>query len=777
MPKLIRLVFFLLLFPFVNSAQVKPIGTWEIFLSYAQVKQVVQAGSRIYCASDQALFYFDKSDNSIQRMSRLNGLNDVGINFIDVSRQQNVVMVFYTNSNIDLVYNDHVVNISDIKRRSTTGDKTIYGVSFRNQFAYLATGFGVVVIDLARNEIKDSYIIGPGGAETIVYGIANDDSYIYASTNAGILRGSFSSANLSDFSQWSNVLAGMSQTDIYNKLACLDGKLIINIAYNYNQSSQKDSILLLDLISLNQLGMLNNGAYVTRSLRVVNNKLYITNYFSVLEWKNDLQTLLRAVYASTSYWTIDPFDAVSDDENIIWIADKKNGLVKWTDSTHVDYIVPDGPPYGQTSSIYNSGEALLVTHGPAHWGDAFLPYGFSIYKYNSWRAYNQYDYPDSKVDLSKINDNESIIADPSDPSHIWVGSYTHGLLELKNYQPDTFYNAFNSPLEVAIGNAPQVKVAGLDYDKEGNLWVVNSGVMNQLHRIKPDGTWNKFSFGSQVLGGNLFFGDVVADSYGYVWTIFVSAGIVGFNSANNQVVRVLNETGKGSLPALDVRSIAEDREGQLWIGTSKGVAVLYSPSSVFSGGSFDAQQILITQNGLNQYLLNYEIVSAIAVDGANRKWFGTAGGGLFLTSADGTQQLQTFNKDNSPLLSNNITGLTINPKTGELFIATDLGIMSYQSDAIEGTENCGEVTVYPNPVKESYSGPIAIKGVIENSKIKITDVSGNLVYETTALGGQAIWYAQNFEGKRVQTGVYMVYSMVSDDEGVHSCVTKVLVVN
>jgi hypothetical protein len=193
---------------------------------------------------------------------------------------------------------------------------------------------------------------------------------------------------------------------------------------------------------------------------------------------------------------------------------------------------------------------------------------------------------------------------------------------------------------------------------------------------------------------------------------------------------------------------------------------------VFYPPSLEPQKIIISQEGAFQYLLETEVVTAITVDGANRKWIGTENAGVFLFSADGQEQLLHFTAENSPLFSNNIYAITIDGKTGQVYIGTDKGLLSYQGDAVEGEEECSDVEVYPNPVSSGYAGPIAIKGVAANSTVKITDVSGNLVFETQALGGQAVWYGANLSGERVSTGVYLVFAM--DQEGEETCTAKLL---
>jgi hypothetical protein len=227
-----------------------------------------------------------------------------------------------------------------------------------------------------------------------------------------------------------------------------------------------------------------------------------------------------------------------------------------------------------------------------------------------------------------------------------------------------------------------------------------------------------------------------------------------------------------------IYSIAQDREGNIWLGTNKGIVVYYSPSRVFSSNEFYAQTILVPRNdnsGFGDPLLGTETVTAIKVDGANRKWLGTRNGGVFLVSDDGLKQIHAFNIDNSPLLSNSINDITINENTGEVFFATNSGIISYVSDAVGPAEEFSDVYVYPNPVRETYFGDIVITGLIENAYVKITDLNGNLVHETRSLGGNAIWNGNNLSGKRVSTGVYLVF--LTNDDGSLTHVTKLLFIH
>jgi len=309
--------------------------------------------------------------------------------------------------------------------------------------------------------------------------------------------------------------------------------------------------------------------------------------------------------------------------------------------------------------------------------------------------------------------------------------------------------------------------------------VVNSSAPSLLSRKTPAGEWTAYSLGSAASGVEV--DKIAIDLENQKWLLGRNLNLYVFNDnntpdnpADDLTKKLSSNAGGGAIPGSFVRSIAVDREGLVWLGTDEGVVVFYSPQNVFSGQNFDAQKVLIEQDGYGQYLLETETVTAIAVDGSNRKWFGTDRAGLFLMSADGTKQIAHFTEENSPLLSNSITALTLNDD-GELFIATPKGLVSYRSEAVPPKETLSEVQVFPNPVYQNFTGNIAIRGLVENSNVKITDISGNLVYSTAAQGGQAVWNGYNFDGKKATTGVYLVF--ISNNDGTKTEVTKIMIVN
>ena len=288
---------------------------------------------------------------------------------------------------------------------------------------------------------------------------------------------------------------------------------------------------------------------------------------------------------------------------------------------------------------------------------------------------------------------------------------------------------------------------------------------------------------SPTLSPGSYIGQTVHADDGMVWMILPRAnGLVVYdyggtisNTNDDRIKKLGTGENNGGLPTSDVLAIAKDLDGEIWAGTASGPAIHFSPSGIFNTDPIDFQQILIEQDGVVEILLGNQTITSIAVDGANRKWLGTLSDGVFLLSSDGTQQIQRFTKENSPLFSNSIKDIAIDPSSGTVYFATSQGILGYASDANSGLLENTCYDVYPNPVRPDYSGPITIDGLTRGSNVKITDVAGNLVFQTSSNGGRAVWDGNDFNGRRVSTGVY--YALVTAPEAASTCTSKILLVN
>jgi hypothetical protein len=471
-----------------------------------------------------------------------------------------------------------------------------------------------------------------------------------------------------------------------------------------------------------------------------------------------------------------PIEGFATETNDVWIADGGQGLVKNSNLFDYNNVHPNGPRFATAFDISVENSNLWVTSGSvsSSWSPQFKSAGIASYINNTWNTI----YPTAVTGIP-LTDIIRVAVNPVNPEKVYAGAWVNGMAEITNSVQSQAYDTSNSELKDIVG---YTRIGGFDFDADGNLWVGNSNVSSPICVLKTNGTWKKFI--PPNFNASNIVGDLVIDSYNQKWLMMPNgAGLLVFNdnytidaTSDDKYKTMTTSIGNGGLPSNYVYSIAEDLDGELWIGTGKGIAVFYSPGEIFAGnGNFDCQQILIEQDGYAQYLFETEIVSAIAVDGGNRKWIGTQNAGVFLMSPDGTEELLHFNEENSPLFSNNILSIAIDDVTGEIFIGTDKGIISYKGTATEGGEIFNDVYAYPNPVHHDYDGPIAIKGLVKDADVKITDISGKLVYATKAQGGQAVWNGKLFDGEKAATGVYLVFA--SNEDGSQTHVTKILIVN
>lgn len=773
----LRFIFLLLLSATSTGiiAQETPIGMWRDELPYNQVISVTEAGNYIYAATPYAIFYLDKEYNSVQRMTKINGLSDIGITSIDYNTLTKTVVLAYSNANIDLISNLAVTNISDIKRKQILGNKTINSIFCHDKFAYLACGFGIVVLDLEKEEIRDTYYIGPNGSPLNVLSLtADQNDTIWAATELGIYKAYIKDPNLVNFAAW-KLDTRMDTSMRYNTITSMDGRVFVNKS---NVAADSDTIFI------NENGIWSpwnlNISNRVHKLRSMYGQLIVTFNYLIYAFDQELQQLytIWSYYPGAPY----PLDAVPDNENWLWIGDTYSGLL--------GYNVPEnyfrnynlsGPLTASAYSMTTSGDILMIAAGGRDGSYVPLYTPGQVYKFDNvnWTNFSGW----SVAGMSGINDIVTIAINPGDPTGFYMGSWGKGLLEFSGNEFVTRWGHWNSTLgHHSSSDTGDIRVGGTAFDAAGNLWVSTSHT-NQCLSLKRGNTWTGFTL-TEVQESDL--GQMIIDRYDQKWIVMRYGNmnpnsIIVFtdngtpdNPADDHTKKLNSNEGQGNIPGTLVFAIAEDHDGEVWIGTEKGIAVFYNPENIFTGSNFDAQRILVEQGGYYQYLLENEIVTAIAVDGSNRKWIGTDRSGVFLFTADGTGEIHHFTEDNSPLFSNRITSLAINAN-GDVFIGTDKGIISYRGTASEGAETMSDVYAFPNPVKDGYTGLIGIKGLVTNAQVRITDVGGALVHTTVAEGGQAVWDGTNLNGRRVMSGIYLVFA--SDEKGKEKVVTKILVIN
>jgi hypothetical protein len=762
-------------------AQEVGIGQWREHLPYSSTVSVTEGNNRVYCATPYSLFYLDKNDNSINRMTRISGLSDLGVQKIDFCQENNTLVIAYSNTNIDLVKGNFIINMPDIINSNaiTPEEKTISNILFIGNKLYLSCGFGIVVIDLKAEEVEDTWYIGPNGSHLRVHDLVYNDTSFIAATQNGIYYADINDPALAYFGSWSKDNSLPFPDAEYNFIEINADKIFIN---KLDPAYDGDTIMYSDG---NQWHYNDTVFYHgdVQAMRSFNNVLYIAHSYYAKGYDADF----NKVYDLWTYGNEAPApkDFFVDNSNE-WIADSRMGLVKQASSWDFEFIIPNGPEKAEVFDISAGGTSVWSVPGGRNlsWGNIWEKGYISSFIDEDWRTFSRLDYEA----IDTIRDMVCIAVNPKNTNQVFAGSWWRGILEFNNSELVNAYNEQNSSLGFnLVSGPPEIKVGGLDFDDNGYLWVSNSSTENVLSVRIPDGTkdgkWKSFYLGSFTSGTDI--GEVTVDAVGQKWlvmraektiAVFNDNGTID-NISDDQVKKLTSAVGNGNIPGNKVLSIVSDNDGEVWIGTDAGIAVFYSPENIFSNYDFDAQRILIPRNdgtGLADILLEFESVTAIAIDGANKKWIGTDRSGVFLLSPDGLEEIHHFTKENSPLFSNNISSIAIDDK-GEVFFGTAEGLISYKGVATPGNETNTDVYAYPNPVRPGYTGPIAIKGLVDNASVKITDVNGSVIYSTYAEGGQAVWNGNSFGGQRAQSGVYLVF--ISNDDGSETEVAKILIIN
>ena len=751
------------------------IGQWKDHFPYQKTIDVAYGDNIAYCATEFGIIAYDNNENIISRYSKVNQLSGTGISEIEYNESAKTLVVGYQNGTIDLIKNEVTTTLPFIAiNNSILGDKGIYGIYNEGNLAYISTGFGISVLDLTQQEFKESYFIASGGANIKVNSIAIYNDSIFAGTEDGLFKAYANSPFLTDFNNWhqDTTLHDTIKNEELDHLIVFNNKLHFAVAKpNYNDDGfyvKNGGIVTLF------------GAFTNQDIRSVavskdENYLLISHPFYLAEYTQS-ETLNINYFSSGP----NPNSAVYGAGNQKWIADHSQGLIKLKGQFDFEYILPTGPESSIAFDMDSRQGSLWVVGGGVNgtgWNSNFESPSVSFYKDGEWQRFGKKTL--TAFDNNETSDFVSVAINTTDETNVFCGSMSNnGAVEFTDNTFSTFIDETNSSLQRRdnLTTSPY-RITAACYDGNDHLWVANSNCSHKLSVKTKDGDWLALSLASFVPNGLIT--GIVADNNNNLWMLAPGQGVLVYNyndtpidASDDEMKMLTNGGGNGNLPSTDVYSITVDLDGEIWIGTAGGPAVVYSPSNVFNGGNFDAQQVYLEQDGNIQLLLETETITAIEVDPGNRKWIGTLNGGVFLMSEDGTTQLLNFNEDNSPLLSNEIQSIEVLESTGEVFFGTSKGLISFRGTATETSATYSNVLVYPNPVKPEYSGPIAIKGLAFNSSVKITDISGNLVYEGFSEGGQFIWHGTNFAGVRAQTGVYLVFA--TDAEGKNGAVAKIM---
>jgi hypothetical protein len=743
------------------TAQDRPIGYWRAHLPYNTATGVATDGTTLYVASGQAFFTLNTSTNEMNAYSKVDGMSDVGTSGVAYDMATSSAVIVYSDANIDIFKDNTFYNIPDFKIRNVAGVKSINATYTENGTAYLSTSQGILVIDLTKRLVTENYQFYVNNQIIPVYGYTAFGNYYYTITSNGLYRADKNSNQLQNFAIWQQV-----NSRVFKDMAVAGGKLFLvdSQLYVLNADTLQTVYHSPGTLNINGIDGSNNNVFVNESSgfsgRVVN--LNAADYSQALYYCPGIavQTVALA-------------------DGSVHIADALLGLGKVTNP--VTYEYPDGPNDPNSYGIWANNKDLWVTHGG--FTDALVyqsaTAGFSHFNNDKWTIYSRANNPQ----FDSLYDFVPIVKDINGDGTVYAGCFQSGLFELK---PDsTTQIVKQGTIDPSVENGAQrFQIFGLAFDHEDNLWMTGFGSTHELMvKSKTDGNWYKFVVQvprSYPYGA----GPLVVDNDDQLWyTCPFGGGAIVYNTngtptdASDDTYYHLNTgVGYGNLPSANAMSIACDKNGDIWIGTDNGIGIVSCTGGITSATSTcrDANIPIVQYDQYAGYLFAGENVRAIAVDGGNRKWVGTDNG-VWLLSPDASKIVLRFTKDNSPLPSNRIEKIAIDGVTGDVYIGTDHGLMSYRGTATDGGTSNQNVMTFPNPVPSGYNGTIAIKGLVANADVRITDISGQLVYKTIANGGEATWGGVDYTGHRPASGVYLIF--VTNSDGTQTYAGKMVFMN
>lgn len=746
-----------------------PVGVWQSHLSYKDGRCVTQSKNKVIYASTKGLFTIDKNDISIEFLSKEDGFTDVSISNLYFDNFNDQLIIIYSDNNIDILKGNEILNIPFIKTNtSVLGSKTVNDVFVSNQdLGYIATDFGILGFNLKELEFPFTTF-----TQLKVNAVASLDNILFAGTEEGLYSINTKTANVSDFSSWKHIsdIQGMPQISNIKSLAVKYGQLFVlvdnkvfkmeesgNFINFFSPSNSSDVInYLSDEGSNLMIGIENNNESKT---------LFIDSDGKMTE--SGYGCLNKAIYA------------VEDEKGRVWYADLWEPI-RYTerkiggDCNKLSFQVPFA---NDASGIrFKKEKAYFGSNGVTEdYQYRFTLYGYYTLENKIWTNFN----PDV---IPALREKEFFhlfsLAPHPKTNEIYLGSYYNGIMlyneETKEIQ---HWNKDNSILKAVVGDEARTRIAGLTFDKDENLWISNFGSPKPIVVKTKDNEWYSFS-----VPGSTNLAEIAIDNQGNKWiaVVGVGNGVIVFNEGDlsdptDDKIRYISRNNS-EIIGNKINCVLVDLDGSVWIGTDQGPVVFDCGDPFNENCRGNTRKVVV--DDIPAPLLRYEDILCMEIDGGNQKWFGTRNG-IFVQSPDGITQKAKFDERNSPLLNNKVTDLAYNGITGEMFIVSNSGIQSYKTETTSGGRSHNtNVYAFPNPVRPDHNGPIAIKGLVRDANVKITDINGRLVYETKALGGQAIWDGFDYNGQKASTGVYLVFS-ANENTSLDSdaLVTKILFVN
>ena len=736
---------FLLLISLQFSAQVISSSKWTDLFSYNNVLSVRQDGEKLIAATENGIFFYTPATGEITKLSKANGLHEVKISAFDYNSETKIGLVGYRNGSMDVITPEGVTYVVDIPIASGySGDKKINHISISGNTAVISVGYGVSLFNLERKEFGDSsFFTSVGNYEAAKEAIIKDNT-VYAVTATGL---KFHEMNVTFpiYSTWTTVEGGN-----FNNIA--SGSVI---AY----------------ANANSVKFGTGGTYSTLPQG-------FSNVADVLvDSQNIVVTDSNLVYVFSTVGQFVKSYAAGEDLNTgfysqdrIYAGTRLSGLKN--DSG--DSLKPDGPYNNNSYKINIVNDQIVISSGGRDAFNSPIINNLGYYHFDGTKWVYPEIFRNPTVSFNVLD----AVINPAKTSEIFFANYTFGpgkgLYKMDN---DQFVKNF------ASNGGVYNRVVGLTYDENNQLFASAWGIPDGIGNIGfyyYTASSDQFTFVPALVSG-LVQKPFVKDGFIYIPSPFFTGGgllLYDYNYTpsitGDDKFKIIRKSN--NLPADGVVSAAIDKNDDIWIGTRIGLRIIGNPSSVITEASPQANPVIIEENGLGEELFRDSNILQIEVDDGNQKWVSVDGGGVFYLSSNGERTLKQFTRANSPLPSDNITDIKVDNKTGKVYFVTLEGVMVYQGDVLNVTEDFGDVLVYPNPVVYAqYKGNVSIRGLAEKTNIRITDAAGNLVHQAVSRGGYYEWNLNNTRGVRVASGIYFV--LMTNADGTDTATAKIAVVN
>ena len=736
-------------------------NAWESYYSYNNISVGTVSNQTIVTAAENALLLFDSSQGTAETITTIEGLS--GDNISALATYENVILVGHENgllAQID-INTKKIIFESGITRSNiiSAEKKQINHIQLVANSAYVATGFGIVEVNPETLEFGDTYYFEPTSSSIEVNQVFVFENALYAATKQGLFKTPQTNLNKLEFSSWDKLAAGN-----WAFLWAQDNSL-------YAVKDEGSSLSFFQLGNTVQKkatfpGVLKNvSPHENGVLITVSNRVYDTDKSFVRT-----QTIgdLDGVKPNTFNFTI----SLNDQK---WIGTSSEGLIRYANDTDFDLISPQGPLLNSIFDIEHLQDELWIAHGD--YNLFYNPYPLEKYGLSSYIDKQWENIPNNQ--LFNADSFVRTVAHPTEIGTLYACSYHGGIVAIEDNTPVALWDQTNSGLESLTFEGPNyvsIRVRDALVDDNGNLWSITGYVQKGLKKRSPSGQWTGYDLSDAVLDYTQEAGYSNLELYNNKILFFggVQSGLIGVDISQSppQMKRIMG--GDMGLPSDDIRSIRLDKDNRLWVGTRYGLAVLYAPNRFFEEDT-QLRSVVISDGGNLRELLSGQFISDIEVDGNNQKWISTTSSGVFLISPDGGQILQHFTKENSPLPTSSVKTIGINEVSGEVYFGTLNGMVSFQGDAYAESESLSDANVFPNPVRPNFLGNVVIRGLQQKTRVKITDIAGNLVYDTTSQGGSISWNLRSFSGARVRSGVYLIF--ITSKDGLDSAVKKLMVIN